>query len=318
MSELPAEETQHSGMPASVAARGDGDAGDPAPPPAEPEAPPRPRETRAARIRDAVEALLFSSPRPVGERDLANVLEATPEAVREALAGLAAEADAPGRGVRLEQVGGGWRYVTRPEFDSLLRKYHDVTERSRLSLAALETLAIIAYRQPITLPEVQEIRGVNSSSVLKTLFEKKLITTAGKKAVVGTPFLYRTTPDFLVRFGLNELEELPKPEEIEEDLAATLPDETAALPPRGPRAEMEGVPAGEDDEDDDEEEDAGVEIAEGADPEFDDDDEFEEEEDFEDDDEDDEDDEDELDDLLDDEEEEDDEDEEDRPKKKKK
>ncbi|HEY6147726.1 MAG TPA: SMC-Scp complex subunit ScpB, partial [Thermoanaerobaculia bacterium] len=311
------EELEPAGMPASVADGGGPDAGgsDSAPAPAEPEPPPRPRETRAARIRDAVEALLFSSPRPVGERDLANVLEATPEAVREALAGLAAEADAPGRGVRLEQVGGGWRYVTRPEFDSLLRKYHDVTERSRLSLAALETLAIIAYRQPITLPEVQEIRGVNSSSVLKTLFEKKLITTAGKKSVVGTPFLYRTTPDFLVRFGLNELEELPKPEEIEEDLAATLPDEAAALPPRGPREEMTGVPAGDDDEDeDDAEEDAGVEIAEGADPEFDDDDEFEEDEDFEDDDEEDEDD---LDDLLD-EEEDDDEDEAAGRKKKKK
>ncbi len=244
--------------------------------PEEPTAPARPRETRSAKIRDAVEAILFSSPRPVSEKDLAGVLEATPEAVKEALAGLSAEADVPTRGVRLEHVAGGWRYVTRPEFDSLLRKYHDVTERSRLSLAALETLAIIAYRQPITLPEVQEIRGVNSSSVLKTLFEKKLITTAGKKAVVGTPFLYRTTPDFLVRFGLNELEELPKPEEIEEDLAATLPDEAAdALPPRGARAE--DVPPDEDvDEDDEEAEEKDA--AEEAEPEFDDD-EFEEDDD---------------------------------------
>jgi segregation and condensation protein B len=275
------------------------DASDPAPP-SEAEAPPRPRETRAAKIRDAVEALLFSSPRPVGERDLANVLEATPEAVREALAGLAAETEAPGRGVRLEQVGGGWRFVTRPEFDSLLRKYHDVTERSRLSLAALETLAIIAYRQPITLPEVQEIRGVNSSSVLKTLFEKKLITTAGKKAVVGTPFLYRTTPDFLVRFGLNEIEELPKPEEIEEDLAATLPDETAeSLPPRGPRGEAEGVFTGPPDEEEDDDDDD--ELAEEGEPDFEEDDELDEEDEF---DEEDDDDEDDDDDELDDDEEE--------------
>ncbi len=200
---------------------------------AEPPAPPRPRETRAEKIRDAAEAILFSSPRPVSEQDLASALEATPEAVREALASLAAETDTPSRGVRLEHVGGGWRFVTRPEFDSLLRRFHEVSERSRLSLAALETLAIIAYRQPITLPEVQEIRGVNSSSVLKTLFEKKLITTAGRKAVVGTPFLYRTTPDFLVRFGLNELEELPKPEEIEEDLAATVPDDSLPAASRG-------------------------------------------------------------------------------------
>ncbi len=159
----------------------------------------------------------------------AEVLEATPEAVAAALASLAEEAETPTRGIRLESVAGGWRYVTRPEFDSLLRKFHEVTERSRLSLAALETLAIIAYRQPITMPEIQEIRGVNSSSVLTTLLEKKLVTTAGRKPVVGTPFLYRTTREFLVRFGLNELDDLPKPEELDEDLAATVaPDEAAA------------------------------------------------------------------------------------------
>jgi segregation and condensation protein B len=216
------------------------------------EAPKKPRESRPEKIQDGMEAILFSSSRPVSEGDLANVLEATPEAVRQSLARLAAEADTPSRGVRLEKVGGGWRYVTRPEFDSLLRKFHEVSERSRLSLAALETLAIIAYRQPITLPEVQEIRGVNSSSVLKTLFEKKLITTAGKKAVVGTPFLYKTTPDFLVRFGLNDIEELPRPEEIEEDLAATVPEDEspAVLPPTAEdfRASNEG-----DESDDDEE-----------------------------------------------------------------
>jgi segregation and condensation protein B len=188
----------------------------------------RPRESSVRKIRPALEALLFSSSRPVRQAELAEVLEATPEAVAAALASLAEEADAPSRGVRLEGVAGGWRYVTRPEFDSLLRKFHEVTERSRLSLAALETLAIIAYRQPITLPEIQEIRGVNSSSVLTTLLEKKLVTTAGRKPVVGTPFLYRTTRDFLVRFGLNELDDLPKPEELDEDLAATVPSEDAA------------------------------------------------------------------------------------------
>ena len=184
-------------------------------------APARPRETRAAKIVAALEALLFSSPGPVKKKELADILEATPQAVSEAIAVLQKQADVDERGVRLEEVAGGWRYVTRPEFDSLLRKFHEITERSRLSLAALETLAVIAYRQPITLPEIQEVRGVNSASVLNTLLEKRLVTTAGRKAVVGTPFLYRTTPDFLVRFGLNELEELPKPEELAEDLAAT-------------------------------------------------------------------------------------------------
>jgi segregation and condensation protein B len=181
-----------------------------------------PRESSAAKILPALEALLFSSPKPVREKDLADLLEATPKAVSQALETLARGTDPPERGVRVEKVAGGWRFVTRPEFDSLLRKFHEVTERSRLSLAALETLAIIAYRQPITLPEIQDVRGVNSSSVLKTLFEKKLITTAGKKPVVGTPFFYRTTQDFLVRFGLNDLAELPKPEDLDADLSATV------------------------------------------------------------------------------------------------
>lgn len=181
-----------------------------------------PRESSVRRIRPALEALLFSSPKPVRESELVEALEAEPAALAVALEQLVAEADVPSRGVRLERVAGGWRYVTRPEHDSLLRKFHEVTERSRLSLAALETLAIIAYRQPITLPEIQEVRGVNSASVLTTLLEKKLVTTAGRKAVVGTPFLYRTTREFLVRFGLNELDDLPKPEELDEDLAATV------------------------------------------------------------------------------------------------
>jgi segregation and condensation protein B len=188
------------------------------------------KETSGERILPAVEAVLFSSPRPVREKDLVELLDATPAAVGEALAGLAARTDATDRGVRVEKVAGGWRFVTRPEFDSLLRKFHEVTERSRLSLAALETLAIIAYRQPITMPEIQDIRGVNSSSVLKTLFEKKLITTAGKKAVVGSPFLYRTTADFLMRFGLNELSELPRPEELDADLTATVEAREIAAP----------------------------------------------------------------------------------------
>ena len=182
----------------------------------------RPKETRWTRIRAGLEALLFSSPRPIPEKDIEEALGATREAVSEALESLRQDAEAADRGIRLELVGGGWRYVTRPEFDSLLRRFHEVAERSRLSLAALETLAIIAYRQPITLPEIQEIRGVNSASVVNTLFEKRLVTTAGRKAVVGTPFLYRTTQEFLIRFGLKELDELPKPEELAEDMAATV------------------------------------------------------------------------------------------------
>ena len=219
------------------------------------------RETSGEKILTAVEAVLFSSPRPVREKDLAELLEATPAAVAEAVKMLAERTDVEERGVRVEKVAGGWRFVTRPEFDSLLRKYHEVTERSRLSLAALETLAIIAYRQPITMPEIQDIRGVNSSSVLKTLFEKKLITTAGKKAVVGSPFFYKTTPDFLMRFGLNELTELPRPEELDADLTATVEAREIAAPTaKAPSIHVENAPdLDEDDDEDDDDEDSDAE-----------------------------------------------------------
>jgi segregation and condensation protein B len=210
--------------------------------------PERPRERRAAKILPALEALLFSTARPVRKKDLADVLEATPEAVEEALVLLAADADRPERGLRLESVAGGWRFVTRPEHDGLLRRFHDVSERSRLSLAALETLAIIAYRQPITLPEIQEIRGVNSASVLNTLFEKNLVTTAGRKSVVGSPFLYRTTPDFLIRFGLKDVGELPRPEELAEDLAATVDDPSVREPMPEARVAGESIPITEEEE----------------------------------------------------------------------
>ena len=213
----------------------------------------RPREKRPEKIQPALEALLFSSARPVSEKDLADVLEATREAVTAALEAIGSAAEQAGRGIRLEKAAGGWRLTTRPEFDALLRKFHEVTERSRLSLAALETLAIIAYRQPITIPEIQEVRGVNSAAVIKTLFEKRLITTSGRKPVVGTPFLYRTTSEFLIRFGLNTLDDLPKPEELAEDLAATVGDPLGAEPL--PSAVISSLNDPEDDDADDDDDD---------------------------------------------------------------
>jgi segregation and condensation protein B len=227
-------------------------------------APSRPRETDPEKIVPALEALLFSSARPVTKRDLADVLDATPDAVAGALARLTRDADSERRGIRLEEVAGGWRFVTRPEFDALLRRFHNVSERSRLSLAALETLAIIAYRQPITLPEIQEIRGVNSASVVNTLFEKKLITTAGRKSVVGSPFLYRTTPEFLVRFGLKDVEDLPRPEELAEDLAATV-GETPAEPASAAAAVASDADDEGDADDDEDADDASGETEPGGD-----------------------------------------------------
>jgi len=201
---------------------------------------------RSARLQPALEALLFSSGKPVPIESFVEMLGEERTVIEEALAAMAERTNVEGRGIRLEAVGGGWRFVTRPEFDGLLRKYFEISERSRLSLAALETLAIIAYRQPITAPEISDLRGVNSSAVLKTLFDKKLITTAGKKPVVGTPFFYKTTKEFLIRFGLNDLGELPKPEEIDEDLAADGeafdPAPLALVPPIAGEGPDEGRP----------------------------------------------------------------------------
>jgi segregation and condensation protein B len=231
------------------------------PPPAD--APPeRPREKRAEKIVPALEALLFSSARPVKKKDLAEALEATPEAVDEALRLIAEAADRPERGVRLESVADGWRFVTRPEYDAMLERLSP-EKPPRYSRAVMETLAIIAYRQPITLPEIQEIRGVNSASVLNTLFEKKLISTAGRRSVVGSPFLYRTTSDFLVRFGLKDVDDLPQPEELAEDLAATVGEAPlAGLPEAISAAAVEEDEEEEDDELFDEEDDDSDEAAE--------------------------------------------------------
>ena len=125
-----------------------------------------------------------------------------------------------GRGVRLERAAGGWRCVTAPEFDHVLRSFHGITSRQKLSQAALEVLAIVAHRQPVTLPEINFIRGTNSSAVTRTLLDRRLIRLAGRKKVVGKPFLYRTTKDFLLHFGLEKADDLPDPDELVEAAVA--------------------------------------------------------------------------------------------------
>ena len=129
------------------------------------------------------------------------------------LARYAADGD---RGVQIEEVAGGVRLITRPEMNGWLRRFFEVSGSSKLSMAALETLAIIAYRQPMTGPEIQELRGVNPSGVLKTLLDRHLVRIAGRKEVVGRPFLYCTTREFLVHFGLKSLRDLPPLEEFED------------------------------------------------------------------------------------------------------
>ena len=120
------------------------------------------------------------------------------------------------RGIEIRQVAGGYRMSTKPEHHDVVRSFaKSLKPPIRLSLQALETLAVIAYKQPVTAPEISEIRGVDSSGVLATLIDRKLITTAGRKAVVGRPILYKTTKDFLLRFGLKDVNELPSMEEFE-------------------------------------------------------------------------------------------------------
>jgi segregation and condensation protein B len=140
--------------------------------------------------------------------------------VRLALEELVADHYAPDHGIEIRQVAGGYRMSTKPEHHDIVRAFaKSLKPPIRLSLPALETLAVIAYKQPVTVPEINEIRGVDSSGVIATLLDRKLITTAGRKAVIGRPILYKSTKEFLLRFGLKDVGELPSMEEFEKLVA---------------------------------------------------------------------------------------------------
>lgn len=191
--------------------------------------------TERAELEAALEAMLFVTNRPLPVAKMLEVFE--PEDREEAAAALESVrqryAEATGRGVCIEEVAGGLRIVTRPELNAYLRRLFEVSGRSRLSMAALETLAIVAYRQPITAPEIQELRGVSPKGVLSTLLEHRLVRVAGRRQVVGKPFLYRTTAEFLEQFGLNSLDDLPPLEEFEELLGAVAPGVSPPEPSEG-------------------------------------------------------------------------------------
>lgn len=171
-------------------------------------------------LSDHLLAILFAAQEPVTLTQIQEVFpDVEAEEIAAALKDLARDFNASTKSVELRQVAGGWRINTRPEFHETVRTYLKTKPSAKLSLAALETLAVIAYKQPITLPEIMDIRGVKSTSTIRTLLEKKLIETRGRKKVVGRPILYGTTREFLLHFGLNELAELPTLEEFEEILA---------------------------------------------------------------------------------------------------
>jgi segregation and condensation protein B len=188
----------------------------------------------SAELKAIVEALIFASPEPLTPKALFKLLDAEPkDDVIAAIDALKQDYERPG-GLQLVELAGGYQIVTRSDLHEWVRRlFHERTSQ-KLTVQALETLAVIAYRQPITAAEIAEVRGVNTSGVLNTLLERHLVKIVGRKQVVGRPFLYATTKEFLIRFGLNDLSDLPKVE----DMAEALGLEQPILVERTPSEEM--------------------------------------------------------------------------------
>jgi segregation and condensation protein B len=189
----------------------------------------------AAEVKAVVEALIFASPDPMTPKMLFKLLAEEPR--EDVLAAIEAlKADYENRpGLQMVEVAGGYQIVTRPDLHEWVRRLFHERSSSKLTVQGLETLAVIAYKQPITALEITEIRGVNTSGVLSTLLERHLIKIVGRKNVVGRPFLYATTKEFLIRFGLKDLHDLPKIEDMAEALGF---DPPAGLTENTPREDM--------------------------------------------------------------------------------
>ena len=195
-------------------------------------------------LRASLEALLYAAEEPLTVKDLAKALPEVPrDAIKTSVEELVTTYDAPGRGLQVARVAGGYQITTRPEYHERISRLFSSKPPSRLSLQALETLAAIAYRQPITVPEIMELRGLHSAGVVRTLLEKKLIRITGRKKVVGRPLLYGTTKEFLIRFGLKGLDELPNLEDMAEvfgeEIASQLGDVMKETPDDAGPAETE-------------------------------------------------------------------------------
>lgn len=167
-----------------------------------------------------IEALVFVSDEPLAAKTIAEVLDEDREVVESVLVGLAEEFNSrESCGLQFRAIAGGWQITTKPEFHEEIRRFLKTRPNAKLSLAALETLAVIAYKQPATVPEILQVRGVQSGSAIKTLLDRRLIVAKGRKETVGRPMLYGTSKEFLLQFGLKDLSELPSIEDFE-DLAA--------------------------------------------------------------------------------------------------
>jgi segregation and condensation protein B len=176
-----------------------------------------PAETGAAALKAVIEAAIYITDEPLTAEQIASATGQSLDLVKNILQQLVQEYAAPDRGLSVRELAGGYKMSTKPEFHEPIRQFvKRLQPPLKLSLPALETLAVIAYKQPITAPEVLEIRGVQGAGVLKTLLDRKLIAAAGRKDVLGKPILYKTTREFLIQFGLNSLAELPTLKEFEE------------------------------------------------------------------------------------------------------
>jgi segregation and condensation protein B len=170
-----------------------------------------------SQLKAVLEAIVYVAEEPLTLTQIAAALEQPAERIRLLLDQLIADFDRPDHGVTIREVAGGFKMATKPEHHDAVRNFvKSLKPPLKLSLPALETLAVIAYKQPVTAPEIMEIRGVQGAGVLKTLLDRKLIVTAGRKNVVGKPILYKTTKEFLIQFGLKDLAELPSLKEFEE------------------------------------------------------------------------------------------------------
>jgi segregation and condensation protein B len=174
-------------------------------------------------LKGALEAIIYAADEPATLEQIATAIGEEKQIIRAALDEMIAAYAVEDRGIEIRGVAGGYKFYTKPQHHDVVRRFiKSLRPPLRLTMPALETLAVISYRQPVTGPEIQEIRGVNVSGVIKTLLEKRLITTAGRKAVMGRPILYRTSKEFLMRFGLSDLDELPSLKEFEQLARAAL------------------------------------------------------------------------------------------------
>ncbi len=179
-----------------------------------------------------LEAIIYLADEPVRLEQIQKALpEYSRQVVTDELHAIVERFQTRNHGIEVREVAGGYRFSTKPEHHEVLKKFaRSLVPPTRLSMAALETLAVIAYRQPITVPEIQEVRGVHAAGVIKTLLDRKLVTAAGRKDVVGRPILYKTTRNFLIHFGLKSLDELPSMEEFEDLIKSEHSGEQAELP----------------------------------------------------------------------------------------